>query len=160
MPAFSISEISPYLYISSFPGRKNAEQIRGLGIRLILSMYLVRPNGIFRQPPFRLLWTPVIDSPLTPIPLRVFHKGVQAALPVIDEEGRVLVHCRWGIHRSAAMACCILIARGTSVNDAVALVKSQRSVARPDEEYVLARIRKFEQDWRLKTRDKTIPESR
>ena len=44
MPAFSISEITPYLYISSFPGRKNAEQIRGLGVRLILSMYLVRPN--------------------------------------------------------------------------------------------------------------------
>jgi len=159
MPAFSISEITPYLYISSFPGRKNAEQIRGLGIRLILSMYLVRPNRIFRQPPFRLLWIPVIDSPLTPIPIRVFHKGVRAALLVIEDEGKVLVHCRWGIHRSVAMACCILIAKGTSVNDAVALVKSQRPVARPDEEYVLARIRKFEEDWRLKTRDKTFAES-
>ena len=160
MPEFSISEITPYLYISSFPGRKNAEQIRGLGIRLILSMYLVRPNGIFRRPPFRLLWTPVIDSPLTPIPLRVFHKGVQAALPVIEEEGKALVHCRWGVHRSVAMACCILIAGGASVNDAVALVKSQRPGARPEEEYVLARIRMFEEEWRLKTGDKTIPESR
>jgi len=160
MPEFSISEITPYLYISSFPGRKNAEQIRGLGIRLILSMYLVRPNGIFRRPPFRLLWTPVIDSPLTPIPLRVFHKGVQAALPVIEEGGKALVHCRWGVHRSVAMACCILIAGGASVNDAVALVKSQRPGARPEEEYVLARIRMFEEEWRLKTGDKTIPESR
>ena len=59
MPEFSISEITAYLYISSFPGRKNAEQIRGLGIRLILSMDLVKPSGIFRQPPFGLLWTPV-----------------------------------------------------------------------------------------------------
>ena len=107
-----------------------------------------------------MLWTPVIDSPLTPIPLRVFHKGVQAALPVIEEEGKALVHCRWGVHRSVAMACCILIARGASVNDAVALVKSKRPVARPDEEYVLARIRMFEEEWRLKTGDKTIPESR
>jgi protein-tyrosine phosphatase len=160
MPAFSISEITPHLYISSFPGRKNADQIRGLGIRLLRSMYLVRPNGIFRQSPFQLLWMPVIDSPLIPIPLRVFHKGVRAALPVIEAEGKVLVHCRWGVHRSVAMACCILIARGTSVNDAVALVKSRRPVARPDEEYVLARIRKFEEHWQLKAGAKTIPESR
>ena len=102
----------------------------------------------------------MIDSPLLPIPLKVFHNGVKTALPVIEDEGKVLVHCRWGIHRSVAMACCILIAKGTSVTDAVALVKRQRPVARPDEEHVLARIRKFEQDWRLKTRDKTIPETR
>jgi protein-tyrosine phosphatase len=90
---------------------------------------------------------PVIDSPIAPIPLSVFQRGVQAALPVIDEGGKVLVHCRVGIHRSAAMACCILIAKGYSSQEAVDLVKRQRAVAKPEDAHILARIKKFESDW-------------
>lgn len=158
MPEYTISKITSYLYISSFPGRGQAEQLQELGIRLVLSMYLVRPAKILRQPPFQLIWTPVIDSPLTPIPLRVFHRGIEAALPVIKEGGKVLVHCRWGVHRSVAMACCVLIAKGYFLEDAVELVKRQRPVARPDEDYILARIRLFEQDWHRKKREEAAVE--
>jgi protein-tyrosine phosphatase len=72
---------------------------------------------------------------------------VGEALPVIDSGGKVLVHCRWGVHRSAAMASCILIGKGYSAEEAVELVKRQRPAARPDDDYVLKRIKKFEQDW-------------
>jgi protein-tyrosine phosphatase len=90
---------------------------------------------------------PVIDSPIAPIPLFVFQWGVRAALPVIHEGGKVLVHCRFGIHRSPAMACCILIAKGYSSQEAVDLVERQRAVAKPGEAYILARIKKFEAAW-------------
>jgi atypical dual specificity phosphatase len=148
MTEFDISEITPYLYISSFPSRENVERIRSLGIRLIVSMYLIRPHKILGEPPLKLLWMPVIDSRFTPIPLNIFKRGVQAALPVIDEGGKVLVHCRWGVHRSVAMACCILIAKGYPVSEATKLVKRQRAVADPDAGYVLARIKQFEQVWK------------
>jgi protein tyrosine phosphatase (PTP) superfamily phosphohydrolase (DUF442 family) len=144
--AFNISEITSYLYISSFPGRENMEQIRGLGVRLIISMYLLKPDKSLGEPPLTLLWMPVIDSPLTPIPLGVFRAGVGAALPVIEAGNKVLVHCRWGIHRSVAMACCILIGKGYGSSEAIALVKRQRAVADPEASYILRRIRKFEQD--------------
>ena len=154
MPAFSISEITPYLYISSFPVGAQVEQVQGLGIRLILSMYLLKPHRVFNQPPMTLLWTPVIDSPLTPIPISVFRRGVRAALPVIEDGGKVLVHCRWGVHRSVAMACCILIAKGFSLDDAVALVKRQRTAARPEDVHILDRIRKFDEDWLRRMQEK------
>jgi protein-tyrosine phosphatase len=77
---------------------------------------------------------------------------VEAALPVIDSGGNVLVHCKWGIHRSAAMACCILIAKGYSLDEAVDLVKRQREAAKPDTSYVLTRIKKFEADWTRRMR--------
>jgi protein-tyrosine phosphatase len=144
---FNISEITNYLYISSFPRREHAEQIRALGVRLIVSMYIKKPDKIFREPPIELLWMPVVDSPITPIPLNVFRRGVRAALPVINEEGKVLVHCRWGVHRSVAMACCILIGKGYTTNQAIELVKRQRAVADPGAGYILARIKKFEQVW-------------
>jgi hypothetical protein len=147
MPEFTISEITSYLYLSSFPGPEHVEQIRSLGVRLILSMYLKKPDKVLGEPPITLLWMPVIDSPITPIPIGVFQRGVQAALPVIDAGGKVLVHCKWGIHRSAAMACCVLIGKGHTTEAAVELVKRQRALAAPDTGYILARIKKFEQHW-------------
>lgn len=147
MPVFTISEITSYLYISSFPTPEQADQLRAMGVRLILSMYWRKPDKIFGELPLTLLWMPVIDSPLTPIPISVFMKGVQAALPVITGGDKVLVHCRWGVHRSAAMAACILIGKGYPSDEAVNLVKLQRPVAKPDDGYILARIKKFEAQW-------------
>jgi protein tyrosine phosphatase (PTP) superfamily phosphohydrolase (DUF442 family) len=143
--AFNISEITSCLYISNFPRRENVEQIRELGVRLIISMYLLKPDKSLGEPPLKLLWMPVIDSPLIPIPLGVFRIGVREALPVIEAGDKVLVHCRWGIHRSVAMACCILIRKGYSSNEAIALVKRQRAVADPEASHILRRIKKYEQ---------------
>ncbi len=142
---FNISEITSYLYVSNFPRRENLEQIRELGVRLILSMYLMKPDKSLGEPPLTLLWMPVIDSPLIPIPLGVFRVGVRAALPVIEAGNKVLVHCRWGIHRSVGMACCILIEKGYTLSEAIALVKHQRPVADPEAGHILRRIQKFEQ---------------
>jgi hypothetical protein len=144
--SLNISEITSYLFISSFPRGENVEQIRGLGVRLIISMYLLKPEKSLGEPPLKLLWMPVIDSPLIPIPLVVFRIGVGAALPVIEAGDKVLVHCRWGIHRSVAMACCILIGKGYSSNEAIELVKRQRAVADPEASHILRRIKKFEQE--------------
>jgi protein-tyrosine phosphatase len=149
---FDISEITSYLYISIWPTKEQAPLFRELGIKLILSMYLRRPDSILGNPPMTLLWMPFIDSPITPTPMSIFHRGVQAALPVIDGGGKVLVHCKWGIHRSPAMACCILIAKGYTSDEAVELVKRQRAAAKPDDGYVLARIKKFEGDWNRRRR--------
>lgn len=151
MPEFTISEITDYLYISAFPQPEHLEQIQALGVRLILSMYLRKPDKVFGEPPLTLIWMPVVDSPITPVPLGVFRRGVQAALPVIEEGGKVLVHCKWGIHRSAAMACCVLVGKGYTTDEAIEIVKRQRAVAAPDTGYVKARIKKFEEDWLLRT---------
>jgi protein-tyrosine phosphatase len=147
LPEFDISEITNYLFVSSFPGPENLEQVRELGIRLIVSLYLKKPDKVFSDPPLQLLWMPIIDSPLTPLPISVFKRGVEAALPIIDRGEKVLAHCKWGIHRSAGMACCILIAKGYSLEDAVELVKSRREVAKPDDRHILGRLTKFELAW-------------
>jgi len=149
---FDISETTDYLFISIWPTKQQAPLLREMGIKLILSLYLRRPDSVLRSPPMTVLWMPFSDSPITPTPMAIFYRGVQAALPVIDGGGKVLVHCRWGIHRSPAMACCILIAQGYNVNEAIELVKRQRPFAKPDDGYVLARIKKFERDWNRRVR--------
>jgi hypothetical protein len=148
---YDISQITDYLYISAWPERKYAGEIRSLNVRLILSTHWWLPGKVLRQPPFQLLWLPVIDSPLTPIPLVLLYRGVRAALAVIQEGGSVLVHCRYGVHRSVAMGCCVLIGKGYSAAEAMQMVKNRRKAADPYRWYIRSRIEKFELDW-LKTR--------
>jgi hypothetical protein len=45
------------------------------------------------------------------------------------------------------MACCILLTKGYSSQEAVNLVKRRRVVAKPDDAHILVRIRKFEAEW-------------
>ncbi len=107
-----VSEITKYLFISAWPRGDHAEEIRLLNVRLILSMHWIMPSRTLGHPPVRLFWLPTFDNPLLPMPVRTLQRGVEAALPVIQEGYGVLVHCRAGRHRSVAMACCVLIGMG------------------------------------------------
>jgi hypothetical protein len=142
-----LSQITDYLFISAWPKGEHAQEIRALGVQLILSMHWVRPSQTLGNPPVQLLWLPTFDQPFTPIPIRVLRLGVQTALPVIHNGGKVLVHCRAGVHRSVAMACCVLIGMGYTADEAMGLVKEKREVADPYIWYIQKRIRKFEQAW-------------
>ncbi len=142
-----ISQITDYLYLSAWPEGEHADEIRELGIRLILSMHWGRPSRSLGKPPLQLLWLPTLDSPFTPMPIASLQRGVEAALPIIREGGGVLAHCRYGIHRSAAMACCVLIGMGYTAEEAMRLVKDKRPVADPKIWYIRRRIEKFEQHW-------------
>jgi hypothetical protein len=142
-----LSEITDYLYISAWPRGDHAEEIRLLNVRLILSMHWIRPSRLLGHPPVRLLWLPTFDQPLAPMPISILQRGVEAALPVIAQGYRVLVHCRAGVHRSVAMACCVLIGMGQSADEAMQLVRQQRPVADPHVWYIQRRIYKFERLW-------------
>jgi hypothetical protein len=142
-----LSEITNYLYISAWPRGDHAEEIRALNVRLILSMHWIKPSRTLGHPPVQLLWLPTFDNPLMPMPVSTLQRGVEAALPVIADGYRVLVHCRAGVHRSVAMACCVLIGMGQTADEAMELVKEQRSVADPDAWYIKRRIYKFEKVW-------------
>lgn len=147
-----ISQITDYLYISAFPELKYAEEISSLNIQLILTTHWLLPRKVFRQSPFQLLWLPMFDSPLTPIPLALLQRGVLAALPVIQQGGSVLVHCQHGVHRSVAMGCCVLIGKGYTADEAMQIVKNRRKAADPYRWYIRSRIEKFELQW-LKTKN-------
>ena len=142
-----ISEISDYLYISAWPKGEHVDEIVSLGIRLILSMHWLRPQKALGRSPVQLLWLPTFDNPVFPMPIRTLRKGVLAALPVIENGEAVLAHCKAGVHRSVAMAACVLIGKGYTADQAMELIKSKRAVADPDAWYIQKRIRKFEKEW-------------
>ena len=143
-----LSQITGLLYLSSLPKGEHADHILSLGIRLIISMTIPRAPSVYRTSLFDFVHCPSLDTPLTPIPIFILRRGVTAALPVIEGGESILVHCKSGVHRSVAMACCILIARGYSAEDAMHLVKEKRDKADPYVPYIRKRIEKFESCWR------------
>ncbi len=103
------------------------------------------PDG--GEPPLDYLWLRTFDSPIIPIPVRALIRGVQAALDVIGEGGKVYAHCARGRHRAVAMGAAILIAQGLSPEAAMSLIKERRSVADPYMFYIRRRIMLFARRW-------------
>ncbi len=146
--ALDISPITDYLFISGWPSGEHAPQIAELGITLIISMIREKQDAELTQPPFQNIQLKTTDFVLLPIATDKLRQGVEAALPVIEKGGKVLTYCKSGIHRSAAMASCILIGRGYSVDEAIWLIKEKRSAAKPDTPHIRKQIEQFAQEWR------------
>ena len=143
-----ISQITEHLYIASRVKREHLEAILQLDPGLIISMIVQRrpPKALIAKG-LEVLWLRTLDFPLIPIPLKTLKQGVEAALPVIQNGGRVLVFCEGGRHRSVAMASCILIGQGHSADEAMQLVSSKRNVADPYARHIQRQIRRFEAFW-------------
>jgi protein tyrosine phosphatase (PTP) superfamily phosphohydrolase (DUF442 family) len=152
---YDISAITDELFIAAQLRARCFEHVRGLGVDLVLSMIWVAPSRALIKPPFRLIRLPTIDSPLFPIPLFMLRRGASAAVLVLEAGGRVLIFCHEGIHRSVAMAACILIARGMSADDAMDVIVAHRAVADPRARHIERRIRAFEKDWTSRQRPAT-----
>ena len=152
-----ISQITPRVFISSWPRRGESEDLSALGIELVISMTRREPYPEFSTGPIAWVHAPSIDSPLTPIPMSRFRTGIEAAIPVLAAGGSVLCHCREGRHRAVAMACCVLIAQGCTTESAMKLVEAGRRVARPRAFWIAPRIRMFERLWLDGLRDELDP---
>lgn len=142
-----VSQITEQLFIAAHPKAEHADAILGMNVRLILNMIFIRPAEVYRQPPFQMLTLRTFDSIFLPIPIGKLIKGVQAALPVIEDGDGVLVYCREGKHRSVAMAAAVLIGCGYAADEAMEIITSKRSKADPYAWHIQRRIRKFEHTW-------------
>lgn len=146
-----ISQITEHLYITSLVRDEHLEAILQLDPGLIISMIVQRrPPQALTAEGLEVLWLRTFDFPLIPIPLKTLNRGVEAALPVIQDGGRVLIFCERGRHRSVALASCILIGQGYSADEAMQLVSRKREGADPYAWHIQCQIRRFETFWKSK----------
>ncbi len=142
------SQITADLFVGTTPLPEDYDTLRALGVTLVINMrFERRPYPDSHNPPLPVLWLHTFDSPFLPIPMRALVKGVRAAREAIAAGGNVYVHCAAGVHRSVALAACVLIAQGYSPEDAIALIKQQRPAADPDIWYIRHRILRFAAKW-------------
>lgn len=144
----NFSEITENLWIGTTPGTGDYDMLRRRGVRLVINMrFGHKPTPDLGEPPLDNLWLRTFDSPIIPIPVRALTRGVQAALEVMSDGGKVYAHCARGRHRSVAMGAAILIAQGLSPESAMSLIKARRSVADPYIFYIRRRIALFARKW-------------
>jgi protein tyrosine phosphatase (PTP) superfamily phosphohydrolase (DUF442 family) len=147
----SISPITTQLYIGALPRTEDAAELLALNVRLIINMIFHVTDKIFSQPPFRLLTLSTFDMVFAPTPRKKLWRGVKEALPVLEKGESVLVYCHQGRHRSVAMAACILIANGSTANEAMRLIARKRPVADPYAWHIQRWIRGFEAEWNTRS---------
>lgn len=142
------SRITQDLFIGTQPEVEDYNILRKLGVRLVINMRLEsRPALDPHQDPIKTIWLRTIDSPLVPIPMSVMMRGVQVALRIIQQGGKVYTHCAHGIHRGPAIAAAILIAQGYSPEAAMQLIREKRPIADPYAWYIRRRIERFAKIW-------------
>lgn len=145
----NISQITEFLYVGSKIRAEDWDRVEAIGPDLVISMVGGRVyTKLEFHESIEFLMLRSFDTFLTPIPMRKLLQGVRIALPVIDRGGKVLVYCMKGMRRSVTMAAAILIARGHTAQEAVALIKQRREAADPSRFYVKRRIRRFEAVWK------------
>jgi len=143
-----ISKVTDYLYVGSRVGKESAGELKELNFNLIISMIgQMPPDEIYNLPPFKTLWIRTYDTFLTPISIKKLLVGVEAALPIIQNKGRILVFCMQGKRRSIAMAAAILISMGHTSDEAINLLTTARKVADPRRWYIRMQIKAFEKYW-------------
>ncbi|MBN2148973.1 MAG: dual specificity protein phosphatase family protein [Anaerolineales bacterium] len=142
------SQITRALYIGTTPSAQDYDSLREMGVRLVINLRVEHPPPADRnQLPLKILWLPVFDTPLLPIPMNMLRRGVRAALQTLSEGGAVYAHCAAGVHRAPAMGAAILIAQGYALEEALRLVKQQRPIADPYAWYIRRRIERFAKIW-------------
>lgn len=87
----------------------------------------------------RLLHLPTEDC--CAISARHIRDGVAFAAEGLELGQRVLVHCQYGIGRSALLTLCVLVARGMAPLEAMARLKDARRVVSPSPEQLQAFVR-------------------
>jgi protein-tyrosine phosphatase len=77
----------------------------------------------------RFLALPTKDH--QPIDPELLDEGVRTVLAALEEDICTLVHCQFGIGRSALLACCVLVALGHDPCEAITIAKHARPIVSP-----------------------------
>ncbi len=144
---FEYSQITDQLFVAAWPTGEDYDELKELGVGLVINMDWVPADEKLSEPPLSGLSLTEIDTPLTPMSMKNIWKGVDHASKAFEDGDKVMVYCKGGVHISVVMACCILISGGYNAEEAMARVKAHRPVADPYNEHFKSRILKFEEEW-------------
>lgn len=128
---FDVSKITHNIYISDLPSACNKDKLKELGITHILSTVLGFDAMFPDDFQYKNVYVrDVVHQDLTPY----FDECVKFIKDVVDNRGKVLVHCSYGVSRSASMVIAYLIKEcGMTYNSAYKYVKQRREIIEPNE---------------------------
>jgi predicted protein tyrosine phosphatase len=140
---FDLHFVTPGLAVGAcFPAEGAARLAKDHGISRVVDVRIEScdDEAVLRVHGIRLLHLPTHDT--RAISQDRLSRGVAFVSDGLDRGERVLVHCQYGIGRSALLACCVLVARGSPPLSALEAAKRARPVVSPSPEQLEA-LREF-----------------
>jgi predicted protein tyrosine phosphatase len=131
--------VAPGLAVgASFPMERAARLAAEHGIARVVDVRVEAcdDEAVLRVHGIRLLHLPTADT--RAISQARLRDGVEFVSAGLDRGERVLVHCQYGIGRSALLACCVLVERGATPLAAIETAKRARPVISPSPEQLAA----------------------
>jgi rhodanese-related sulfurtransferase len=146
--SLDISKITDYLYITTHATTADMAVFDKLNVGLVIhTTFFESPQESLVLSKYPMHNARMIDTGILNFPKKKLINSVNEALPIIEQGKSIVVYCKHGRHRSVAVACCILIAKGMSSGDAMALIKEKRPIADPYGSHVKRSIENFEKYW-------------
>ncbi|KAH9928763.1 protein-tyrosine phosphatase-like protein [Amylocystis lapponica] len=141
------SEIIPGLFVCDMYTATSPAVLTALGITHIVSC--IKPALPTRMAGIQQICIPIDDSKQADL-LGYLDYAVYWMAKAMRTKGNVVVHCMWGMSRSASIAIAYLIAvERMSLESALRLVRSKRQVVRPNAGF-LRQLQVYEKVTRLR----------
>jgi predicted protein tyrosine phosphatase len=138
-PVLDLHFVAPGLAVGArFPASAAPILAREHGVSRVVDVRVEERDDerVLRACGIRLLHLPTEDT--CAISLAKIRHGVRFASEGLDRGERVLVHCQYGIGRSALLALCVLVDRGLPPLEAMERAKSARRVVSPSPDQIQA----------------------
>ena len=131
---FEANEIVDGIYLGSINSAYDFEQLKKIGITHVLSAIsgfdIPFPND------FKYLVINALDTENTNL-FSIFEQTNKFIENTIDSGGKLLVHCKAGRSRSAAILCAYIISKfGMPVDEALNAIKNKRNIIEPNPGFV------------------------
>ena len=138
----NLSWVAPGLAVGGAFRPMQVEGLRELAIHRVVDVRAERcdDRGLLARHGIELLHLPTAD--LSPLDRSSLVRGVEWVCDGLERSDGVLIHCEHGIGRSASLACCVLMARGFTLVQAMEMLVRARARVSPSPAQIDALI-----DW-------------
>jgi protein tyrosine phosphatase (PTP) superfamily phosphohydrolase (DUF442 family) len=128
-PVLRYCPITPQLYVGGQMNARGWRWLAGQGLTADVNMRSEFDDAAHGITPDAYLWLPTCDDHAPT--LDQFHTGVAFIRQVIEQGGKVYVHCGSGVGRAPTMAAAYLVSTGLSADQAWALIRKTRPFIKP-----------------------------
>ena len=128
--SYNVSQINDNIFISDLPSAFNIIRMKEDGITHVLCVIM----GMDPLYPDDFTYKNIHISDIESEDLHIYiNECVKYIDDVVKNNGKILVHCSYGISRSASMVIAYFIKNGMSYDEAYNFVKSKRNIIEPND---------------------------
>lgn len=128
VPLKSNSEITPKIYVGPQYKKSALSWLSKQGIHACVNMRFEFDDALHGLALEQYLHLPTIDDDAPT--LEQLQKGIDFITKIVQDGGKVYIHCKGGIGRAPTMAAAYFLSTGMSLDDAVALIEKRRPFIR------------------------------